>query len=38
LDPLNPELGVALAIQKIDPTEAKRLGLPGLLILCPDKY
>jgi HEAT repeat protein len=37
-DPLNPEFGVALAIQKIDPNEAKRLGLPGLLILCPDKY
>ena len=37
-DPLNPTFGVALAIQKIDPKEAKRLGLPGLLILCPDKY
>jgi hypothetical protein len=38
LDPLNPQSGLALAIQKIDPKEAKRLGLPGLLILCPDKY
>lgn len=29
---------IALAISKIDPEEAKRLGLPGLLIICPDKY
>jgi hypothetical protein len=29
---------IALAICKIDPEEAKRLGLPGLFIICPDKY
>jgi hypothetical protein len=28
----------AIAILKIDPAEAKRLGLPGLLIACPDTY
>jgi hypothetical protein len=28
----------ALAIVKIDPAEAKRLGLPGWLIACPDTY
>jgi hypothetical protein len=38
LDPLIPSLDIALAIRKIDPEEAKRLGLPGLLIICPDKY
>ncbi|MGO8698006.1 MAG: hypothetical protein ACLQVY_09850 [Limisphaerales bacterium] len=38
LDPLNPQSDLALAIQKIDPKEAERLGLPGLLIVCPDKY
>jgi hypothetical protein len=38
LDPLNPQLDVAIAIRKIDPEEAKRLGLPGLLIICPDRY
>jgi HEAT repeat protein len=38
LDPLNPRLDIAIAIRKIDPEEAKRLGLPGLLIICPDKY
>ena len=27
-----------IAIQKIDPQEAKQLGLPGLLIACPDTY
>ena len=30
--------GAALAILQIDPQEAKRVGLPGLFILCPDKY
>jgi HEAT repeat protein len=29
---------LALAIRKIDPAEATRLGLPGLFIICPDKY
>jgi hypothetical protein len=29
---------IALAICKIDPEEARRLGLPGLWIICPDKY
>jgi hypothetical protein len=28
--------GAALAICKIDPEEARRLGLPGLWIICPD--
>jgi hypothetical protein len=28
----------ALAILQIDPDEAKRLGLPGLFIICPDRY
>lgn len=31
-------IDAALAIPKIDPEEAKRLGLPGLFIICPDKY
>jgi hypothetical protein len=30
--------GAALAIWKIDPDEATRLGLPGLFIICPNKY
>jgi HEAT repeat protein len=32
------DFSAALAIMKIDPAEAKRIGLPGLLILCPEKY
>jgi hypothetical protein len=28
----------ALAIVQIDPQEANRIGLPGLFILCPDRY
>ena len=31
-------LGAALAILKIAPEDANRLGLPGLFIICPDKY
>ena len=37
-DPLNPAPNVARAIYEIDPDEATRLGLPGLLIICPDRY
>jgi hypothetical protein len=33
-----PSIAAALAIWKIDPEEARRLGLPGLFIICPDKY
>jgi HEAT repeat protein len=36
LDPLDPwRRSAAVAIQKIDPEAARRLGLPGLLIVCP---
>ena len=31
-------LDAVLAIRQIAPEEAKRLGLPGLFIICPDKY
>jgi HEAT repeat protein len=34
----NLSFGAALAICRIDPEEANRLGLPGLFIICPDKY
>jgi hypothetical protein len=35
----NPDhADAALALWKIDPEEAKCLGLPGLFIICPDKY
>jgi hypothetical protein len=33
-----PGYQAAIAILKIDPAEAKRLGLPGLQIACPDTY
>jgi hypothetical protein len=33
-----PRIEAAHAILKIDPAEAKRLGLPGWLIACPDTY
>lgn len=33
-----PRFQATLAILKIDPAEAKRLGLPGWLIACPDTY
>jgi HEAT repeat protein len=36
LDPVDPlRRAAAIAIQKIDPETARRLGLPGLLIVCP---
>ena len=35
----NPDnLDAALALCRIDPDEGRRLGLPGLFIICPDKY
>ncbi len=33
-----PRCQAGIAILKIDPAEARRLGLPGLMIACPDTY
>jgi HEAT repeat protein len=38
LDLLNPERNIALAIERVDPEEAKRLGLPGILMICPEQF